>query len=72
MLLISFNEAAQGKQAEHALASLASMMSESPSLIVQFTQGVLSVPPSLIQLFPSYFAWSVGSSKVEKFHKTIL
>lgn len=53
MLLISFNEAALGKQAEHALASLASVMSESPSLIVQFTLGKLPVPPSLIQLFPS-------------------
>jgi len=53
VLLISFNEAALGKQAEHALASLASVMSESPSLIVQFTLGKLPVPPSLIQLFPS-------------------
>ncbi|KAK7369658.1 hypothetical protein VNO80_11700 [Phaseolus coccineus] len=46
VLLISFNEDALGKQAEHALASLASMMSESPSLIVQFTQGLNFSPSS--------------------------
>ena len=53
-LLISFNEDALGNQAEHALASLASMMLESPFFIVQFTHGMLTVPPSLIQLFPCY------------------
>nr|XP_007160036.1 hypothetical protein PHAVU_002G287200g [Phaseolus vulgaris]ESW32030.1 hypothetical protein PHAVU_002G287200g [Phaseolus vulgaris] len=46
VLLISFNEAALGKQAEHALASLASVMSESPSLIVQFTLGLNFSPSS--------------------------
>ncbi|KAL3001635.1 hypothetical protein AAZX31_08G012100 [Glycine max] len=45
VLLISFNEDALGNQAEHALASLASMMLESPSLIVQFTHG-LNLSPS--------------------------
>ncbi|KAG5119422.1 hypothetical protein JHK82_033842 [Glycine max] len=45
---------ALGNQAEHALASLASMMLESPFFIVQFTHGMLTVPPSLIQLFPCY------------------
>ncbi|KAG2384886.1 uncharacterized protein HKW66_Vig0119780 [Vigna angularis] len=39
LLLISFNESALSNQVEDALASLASMMSESPSLLVQFTQG---------------------------------
>lgn len=40
ILLISFNEGTLGNQAEHALASLATVMLESPSLIVQFTQGL--------------------------------
>ncbi|KAL5188745.1 Stress-response A/B barrel domain-containing protein UP3 [Glycine soja] len=46
VLLISFNEDALGNQAEHALASLASMMLESPSLIVQFTHGLNFSPSS--------------------------
>ncbi|WVZ22999.1 hypothetical protein V8G54_001543 [Vigna mungo] len=46
LLLISFNESALSNQAEDALASLASMMSESPSLIVQFTQGLNFSPSS--------------------------
>ncbi|KAL2342779.1 hypothetical protein Fmac_004064 [Flemingia macrophylla] len=46
VLLISFNEDALGKPAEHALASLASMMLESPSLIVQFTHGLNFSPTS--------------------------
>ncbi|XP_020218127.1 uncharacterized protein LOC109801464 isoform X2 [Cajanus cajan] len=45
VLLISFNEDALGNPAEHALASLALMMLESPSLVVQFTQG-LNLSPS--------------------------
>lgn len=40
VLLISFNEGTLGNQAEHALASLATVMLEFPSLIVQFTQGL--------------------------------
>ncbi|XP_014510502.1 uncharacterized protein LOC106769407 [Vigna radiata var. radiata] len=46
LLLISFNESALSNRAEDALASLASMMSESPSLIVQFTQGLNFSPSS--------------------------
>ena len=69
VLLISFNEDALGNQAEHALASLASIMLESPFFIVQFTHGMLTVPPSLIQLFPCYLTQFVGSSKVQNFHK---
>ncbi|KAJ1406037.1 Stress responsive alpha-beta barrel, partial [Sesbania bispinosa] len=37
VLLISFNEGVLGNLVEHAFASLASVMFESPSLIVQFT-----------------------------------
>ncbi|KAI5383780.1 hypothetical protein KIW84_070945 [Lathyrus oleraceus] len=40
VLLLSFNEDALGNKVEHALVSLATVMSESPSLIVQFTQGL--------------------------------
>ncbi|GAU19485.1 hypothetical protein TSUD_77290 [Trifolium subterraneum] len=39
VLLLSFNAGALDNQVEHALASLATVMLESPSLIVQFTQG---------------------------------
>lgn len=46
VLLLSFNEDALGNKVEHALVSLATVMSESPSLIVQFTQGIFSVPPT--------------------------
>ncbi|QCD85015.1 Stress responsive alpha-beta barrel [Vigna unguiculata] len=46
LLLISFNETAVSNQAEDALASLASIMSESPSLIVQFTHGLNFSPSS--------------------------
>ncbi|RDX88440.1 hypothetical protein CR513_29968, partial [Mucuna pruriens] len=46
VLLISFNEDTLGNLAEHALASLASMMLESPSLIVQFTHGLNFSPSS--------------------------
>lgn len=52
VLLISFNEGTLGNQAEHALASLATVMLEFPSLIVQFTQGVFSIPPTFIQMLP--------------------
>ncbi|CAK8579155.1 unnamed protein product [Lathyrus sativus] len=40
VLLLSFNEDALDNKVEHALASLATVMLESPSLIVQFTQGL--------------------------------
>ncbi|KAK7318274.1 hypothetical protein RJT34_02973 [Clitoria ternatea] len=46
VLLISFNEDAFGNQSEHALASLSEMLLESPSLIVQFTQGLNFNPSS--------------------------
>ncbi|XP_061373760.1 uncharacterized protein LOC133316077 [Gastrolobium bilobum] len=46
VLLISFNKVALGNLVEHALASLASMMLGSPSLIVQFTQGLNFSPSS--------------------------
>ncbi|XP_027344393.1 uncharacterized protein LOC113856650 isoform X2 [Abrus precatorius] len=46
VLLISFNEDALGNLSEHALASLTSVMLESPSLIVQFTQGLNFSPSS--------------------------
>ncbi|TKY60599.1 Stress responsive alpha-beta barrel [Spatholobus suberectus] len=46
VLLISFNEDALGYPADCALASLALMMLESPSLIVQFTQGLNFSPSS--------------------------
>nr|XP_027191188.1 uncharacterized protein LOC101511684 isoform X3 [Cicer arietinum] len=39
VLLLSFNEGALGNQEEHALVSLATVLLESPSLIVQFTKG---------------------------------
>lgn len=64
MLLMSFNEGALGNLVEHALASLASMMLESPSLIVQFTQGMFPVPPTLIQMLPclGYVWFSVANA----------
>ncbi|XP_058731974.1 uncharacterized protein LOC131603606 isoform X2 [Vicia villosa] len=40
VLLLSFNEDALDNKVEHALASLITVMLESPSLIVQFTQGL--------------------------------
>lgn len=47
MLLISFNEDALGTLVEDALASLASLMLDAPSLIVQFTQGMFPVQQTL-------------------------
>ncbi|XP_057422258.1 uncharacterized protein LOC130716087 [Lotus japonicus] len=46
VLLISFNEDALGTLVEDALASLASLMLDAPSLIVQFTQGLNFSPSS--------------------------
>ncbi|WJX53910.1 hypothetical protein P8452_39853 [Trifolium repens] len=46
VLLFSFNAGALDNQVEHALASLATVMLESPSLIVQFTQGLNFNPSS--------------------------
>ncbi|XP_045823244.1 uncharacterized protein LOC123915979 isoform X3 [Trifolium pratense] len=46
VLLLSFNAGALDNQVEHALASLATVMLESPSLIVQFTQGLNFNPSS--------------------------
>lgn len=46
VLLISFNDRVLDNLVEHALASLALMISESPSLIVQFTQGLNFNPSS--------------------------
>ncbi|MED6216655.1 hypothetical protein PIB30_009541 [Stylosanthes scabra] len=46
VLLISFNNGVLGNLAEHALASLASLMLEAPSLIVQFTHGLNFSPSS--------------------------
>ncbi|KAK7358645.1 hypothetical protein VNO77_00583 [Canavalia gladiata] len=46
VLLLSFNKDALGNLAEHALAALASMILESPSLIVQFTHGLNFSPSS--------------------------
>ncbi|RYR66513.1 uncharacterized protein LOC107479987 [Arachis duranensis] len=46
VLLILFNDGVLGNLAEHALASLASLMLGSPSLIVQFTHGLNFNPSS--------------------------
>lgn len=52
VLLLSFNEGALGNQEEHALVSLATVLLESPSLIVQFTKGMFSVVTTFIQTLP--------------------
>jgi len=72
VLLLSFNEGTLGNQAEHALASMETVMLESPSLIVQFTQGMFSVAPTFIQMLPgvirivirsfSMVCWLINSS----------